>query len=114
MSSWSRYIKEFVSFLKIEKGLAVNSVQAYKSDVEKLRDFSLSKKMEASDIEFKHLQEFVAELYDLGLSARSQSRIISGIKQFYSYLILEDEVESDPSTLLEMPNIGRKLPEVCW
>ncbi len=112
MSSWDRNIKDFVSYLKIEKGLAENSVAAYKNDVLKLKEFAAPLQIPPNGIQFDHLKEFVSELYDLGLSPRSQSRIISGIKQFFNYLILEDEIKADPSELLEMPSIGRKLPEV--
>ena len=110
--SWKRYIKDFVSYLKIEKGLAENSILAYQNDVNKLRDFSIARNLDVKDISFEHLKSFIIELYDLGLNARSQSRIISGIKQFYNYLIIENELKIDPSELLEMPRIGRKLPEV--
>jgi len=112
MSNWEGYIKDFVSFLKIEKGLAENSIFAYQNDVSKLYDFALDRKLSVEEIQFEHLKEFVAELYDLGLSARSQARIISGIKQFFSFLMLEDILKDDPGELLEMPKIGRKLPEV--
>ncbi len=112
MSSWNRYIKDFVSYLKIEKGLAENSVAAYLRDVEKLRGFSEGINRSPKEIDYSILKQFIQELFDLGLSARSQARIISGIKQFYKYLILEKEIDADPSELLEMPSIGRKLPEV--
>lgn len=112
MSNWERYIKNFVSFLKIEKGLAENSIFAYQNDVGKLYDFAISKKLEPEQIQLDQLKEFVTELYDLGLSARTQARIISGIKQFFMFLLLEDILQDDPSELLEMPRIGRKLPEV--
>lgn len=110
--NWEHYIKDFVSYLKIEKGLAENSVLAYQRDVEKLHDFSRGLIQSPVQINSDHLKEFITELYDLGLSPRSQARIISGIKQFYSYLLLEDEIKDDPSELLEMPSLGRKLPEV--
>lgn len=113
MSSWSRYIKDFVSYIKIEKGLAENSVFAYQNDVLKLVDFCADKNIhDPREITFSHLKQFVQTLYELGLSARSQSRIISGIKQFFLFLLLEGEIKTDPSELLEMPKIGRKLPEV--
>ena len=110
--NWDRYIKDFVSFLKIEKGLAENSVFAYQNDVAKLRDFAESKNLSPKEIKYSDLKDFVVELYDLGLSARSQARIVSGVKQFFGYLLLEDVIHDDPSELLEMPKIGRKLPEV--
>tara|TARA_B110000285_G_scaffold29640_1_gene30113 strand:- start:1420 stop:2325 length:906 start_codon:yes stop_codon:yes gene_type:complete len=112
MSSWNRYIKDFVSYLKIERGLAENSIQAYIKDVEKLKDFSEANSHTPQDISYSILKNFIHELYELGLSARSQARIISGIKQFFLFLVLENEMDSDPSELLELPRIGRKLPEV--
>jgi integrase/recombinase XerD len=112
MSVWDRYIKDFVSFLKIEKGLADNSIFAYQNDVSKLRDFSEARNILPQDIQYANLKEFIAELYDLGLSARSQARIISGAKQFFMFMLIEDIIKDDPSELLEMPKLGRKLPEV--
>ncbi len=112
MSLWNRYIKDFVSFLKIEKGLAENSVFAYQNDVNKLADYALGQNLSAEQLSLEHLKDFVATLYDLGLSARSQARIISGVKQFFGFLLLEDIMKDDPSELLELPKIGRKLPEV--
>lgn len=112
MSNWNRYIKEFVSYLKIEKGLAENSIFAYQRDVSKLSVFSEGREKTAIELTHKDLSEFITVLYDLGLSARSQARVISGIKQFYSFLILEDYLKEDPSELIEQPKIGLKLPEV--
>ncbi len=111
MSAWNRYIKDFVSYLKIERGLADNSILAYQNDVQKLVDYSLPRQKTAIELNYSDLKDFVAVLYDLGLSARSQARIISGLKQFFSYLLLENEIKDDPSELLELPKIGRKLPE---
>lgn len=109
--SWERYIKDFTAYLKIEKGLSENSVEAYVRDVRKLADvISLSRSPEQIDRE--DLKTFIATLYDLGLSPRSQARIISGIKQFFKYLLLEDIISEDPTEFLEMPSQGRKLPEV--
>ena len=112
MTVWERYIKHFISYLKIEKGLAENSVHAYERDVEKLKSYAEDFNLEPKTISLENLQHFIAELHDLGLAARSQARIISGIKQFYTFLILENEIQNDPCELLEMPKIGMKLPEV--
>lgn len=112
MSNWSRYIKDFVSYLKIEKGLAENSILAYQNDVAKLCDFAVSNQKSPTEITYNDLKQLIAELFDLGLSARSQARIISGIKQFYAFLLLENVISDDPSELLEQPKIGRKLPEI--
>lgn len=110
MSAWDRYIKHFVSYLKIERGLADNSILAYQNDVFKLADFSIPRKKNVQDISYADLTEFVSILYDLGLSARSQARIVSGIKHFFGFLLLENEITQDPSELLEQPKIGLKLP----
>lgn len=112
MSAWDCYIKDFVSFLKIEKGLSENSILAYQNDVVKLKEFSEMTSTDPTSLSYDQLKVFVASLFDLGLSARTQARIISGIKQFFHYLLIEDLVKDDPSELLEMPKIGRKLPEV--
>ncbi len=112
MSNWERYIKDFVSFLKIEKGLAENSIFAYQNDVNKLKDFATANNIDPTSATYEDLKQFIAQLYDLGLSARSQARIISGIKQFFIFLLVEDAIQDDPSELLELPKLGRKLPEV--
>tara|TARA_Y100001978_G_scaffold203481_1_gene229775 strand:+ start:6047 stop:6949 length:903 start_codon:yes stop_codon:yes gene_type:complete len=112
VSTWSRYITEFVSYLKIERGLSSNSIIAYTNDTNKLKNYCEDNNLSIKEVQYSDLKNFIAELYDLGLSARSQARIISGIKQFYAYLLIENLITSDPSELLEQPKIGRKLPEV--
>ena len=112
MIHWERYIKDFVSYLKIEKGLATNSILAYQRDTALLADFFEQEKCKPEQVTYEQLKTFVAHLYDLGLAARSQARIISGIKHFFKYLMLERYIHADPSELLEQPRLGRKLPEV--
>lgn len=113
MNTWERYIKNFVSFLKIEKGLSENSILAYERDVHKLMDFCMDHQLDnPTFVNLDQLKGFVLILHDLGLSARSQARVISGVKQFFQFLILENERDDDPSELLELPKIGLKLPEV--
>lgn len=112
MKDWERYIKQFVHYLKIERSLADNSIFAYQQDVVKLKDFCESYQLSPIHIQTGHLKQFITALFDLGLSARSQARIISGWKQFFDFLILEDLRNDDPSEGLELPKIGRKLPEV--
>lgn len=112
MKHWERYIKQFVAYLKIERGLAENSIFAYQRDVDKLRAFSEGKQIDPTDLTIKDLNLFLGELFDLGLSARSQARILSGVKQFFEFLVLEDILSESPAEMLEMPKIGRKLPEV--
>lgn len=112
MKNWERTIKQFVHYLKIERSLAENSIFAYQQDIAKLRDFCESYTLSPEHIQTGHLKQFIAELYDMGLSARSQARIISGWKQFFDFLLLEDIRKDDPSESLELPKVGRKLPEV--
>jgi len=111
---WKSYILGFRTFLKLEKSLSVNSIEAYINDVSKLISFLEIKNcnLPPESITLTNLKEFIKWINELGLSARSQARIISGIKAFYKYLLLEDVIETDPTTLLESPKIGRKLPEV--
>ncbi len=108
------YIKQFRDFLILEKSLSENSVSAYISDITKLQQYFELKDIELaiSEIKLKHLKEFLEYLYDIGLSARSQARLISSLKSFFSFLELENIIKSDPSALLESPQIGRKLPVV--
>lgn len=112
MTHSERYIKQFVSYLKVEKGLAENSIFAYQRDVDKLLSFLSDQKLELDQVKPSDLNLFVGELYDLGLAPRSQARIVSGIKQFFEFLLVDDYLKTDPSEHLEQPKIGRKLPEV--
>ena len=101
-------------FLQLEKSLSANSIEAYTRDIDKLVRFMELQhdSLPPSRVELQHLTSFLAWVNELGLSAGSQARIISGIKSFYKFLLLEDVIETDPTTLLESPRIGRKLPEV--
>lgn len=112
--NWKIYIKGYASYLKLERSLSENSIEAYEHDVEKFVQFLEFKKMELSpkQVELSHLREFLIWTNDLGMSARTQARVISGIKSFYKYLLVENILDIDPTTLLEAPRLGRKLPEV--
>jgi len=111
---WPSQIKQFENYLKLERSLSANSIQAYVRDVEKLMQF-----MEMADrgispfqVTSKHLQQFVQFVNELGMSAYSQARILSGVKAFYKYLTFEELMEKDPTALIEGPKLGRKLPDV--
>ena len=110
---WQSYIKGFQSYLKLERSLSSNSVEAYHTDVEKLNQFLLIKNLNVNPerITADHLHDFIAWINELGLSARSQARIISGLRAFYKYLLLENLITDDPTQLLDLPRTGRKLPE---
>jgi integrase/recombinase XerD len=112
--NWESCIDNFKAFLKLEKSLSRNSVEAYTSDIRKLASFLEMQHLELSpsQVELGHLSDFLSWINQLGLGARSQARIISGIRAFYRYLLLEDLIDTDPTALLETPRTGRKLPEV--
>ncbi len=111
---WKSYISGFKSFMKLEKSLSDNSIEAYINDLSKLKSFLEIRNysIPPDEVSLTHLKEFIGWINELGLSARSQARIISGIKAFYKYLLLEDKIGTDPTTLLEAPKTGRKLPEI--
>ncbi len=113
MKNWESHIKHFGSYLKLERSLSENSIQAYVRDVEKLAQFVELKYSGISPlaISSKHLQAFVQFINELGMSAFSQARILSGVKSFYKYLLFEEIIDKDPTSLLEGPKLGRKLPD---
>jgi integrase/recombinase XerD len=105
-------LRGFKSYLQLEKSLSGNSVDAYLHDVEKLTQYFEAAGLSLSPdrVELSHLKGFLKWITELGMTARSQSRIISGLRAFYKYLLLENEVKKDPTELLESPRLGRKLP----
>jgi integrase/recombinase XerD len=111
---WEGTIAAYKGFLRLEKGLSANSIEAYLADVGKLRQYLELQQVSAAPAELTHeeLRGFLMWIGELGLSARSQARILSGLKGFYRYLLLEDLIQKDPTALLEGPRLGRKLPEV--
>ena len=109
--SWKQSIKEFKSYLRIERSLSDNTIDSYLRDIQKLANFSEEKDLNELQITKTEVKEFIAEINKEGISARSQSRIISGIKAFYKYLILEDYLKVNPTELIESPKIGMKLPD---
>ena len=105
-------LKRFGRYLKLERGLSSNTVEGYTGDVEKLVDFIQSENLDWSRVTGDDLHRFVCTLQDLGIGARSQARIISGIKSFFNFLKVEKFIEEDPSELIETPKLGVKLPDV--
>ena len=112
--SWQSYINGFKSFLQLERSLSGNSVEAYEHDVEKLRQFIEAKQISTGPekITTQHLKDFIEWINKAGIGANSQGRILSGIKAFYKYLLLENVVTDNPALLIEAPKLGRKLPDV--
>ncbi len=111
---WDTYIKDFGVFLKLEKSLSENSIEAYLHDVKKLKDFIILSNagLKPEQLDLEMLQHFLAYINELGITSSTQSRIISGIKTFYKYLLLEDFIQTNPASMLEAPKLGRKLPVV--
>lgn len=110
---WLKEIRGFKNFLKLERGLSLNSIEAYIKDTQKLFQFQEIKNLnkKPSDINANEIHDFLVFLNDLHLAANSQARILSGIKAFYEYLILENLTQTDPTSLISAPKIIRKLPE---
>ncbi len=105
-------VRSYQVYLKLERSLSGNTVDAYLEDLSKLLDYLEGIKVGYQKVSLEHLQDFLMELYKLGIAARSQARIISGVKSFYKFLLLEEILKEDPTELLETPKIGHKLPEV--
>ena len=110
---WSTLIRQFRHYLKLERSLSENSIEAYSLDVQKLADFAEKEFPQKSllELELEHLRRFVNTLASLEISVYTQARIISGIKAFYRFLMYEDRIKEDPAQLLEAPKLGRKLPD---
>lgn len=105
-------ISRYKTYLRLEKALSANSIEAYLTDLDKLIRFVESEGLKFETVTYEDLQQFVAQLRDIGIHSRSQARIISGIKSFYRFLFLDEYITTDPTELLESPKIGLKLPEV--
>ncbi len=111
---WQSYIKGFQDYLMLERSLSENSIEAYLRDVGKFVEFLALREYELNykEIELTHLQEFIHYVNELGLHPRSQARVISGLKAFFKYLMVEDLLDESPAALLETPRLDRKIPHV--
>lgn len=107
-------IKRFLIYLRLEQSLSDNSIEAYSHDIELLMQYldSINHSKLLKDISQENIESFLAYLFDLGLSANSQARILSGIKKFYAYLLQEKLVEENPTQLISSPYIGRHIPDI--
>ena len=105
-------LRKYKVYLKLEKSLSDNTVNAYLADIHKLYQFFADEQIHPLDVTMENLETFSATLRDLGIQPRSQARILSGIRSFYHYLVLDDYLQADPSELLESPQVGLHLPEV--
>ena len=111
--SWNTYTKQFKNYLKLERSLASNSIDAYLADISKLRQFfDIKKKVTApTNVTQQDLVDFLEFITELGMSAYTQARMVSGLKAFFKFLIYEEVITKDPSALIEAPKLGRKLPD---
>ena len=111
---WQPYKKGFKSYLQLEKSLSAHSVQAYLHDIELLTQFLQSQNtmVNPADVTLQHLQDFLKYIAELGMSSSSQARIISGIKAFYKYALIENISTLNPSVLLDAPKLKKSLPDV--
>lgn len=107
-----KVIIRYRQYLKLEKSLSGNTVEAYLSDLEKLLKYLAAEEKDFRDVTLDDLETFSAGLRDLGIQPRSQARILSGIRSFYHFLVMEDYITQDPSELLESPQTGKHLPDV--
>lgn len=114
MLNWEEQFLEYKTFLMLEKCLSVNSIEAYEHDIKLFRDY-IEKEfpdITISQIQYKHLQNFLGELHSSGASSATQARIVSGVKSFFNYLYLYDLIADLPTELLDSPKINRKIPSV--
>ncbi|MEM9885709.1 MAG: site-specific tyrosine recombinase XerD [Bacteroidota bacterium] len=114
MDDWQKRLKEYRSYLVVERSFSENTVEAYMRDNRKLVQFLEEKEMHVKpeEVTKEQLEEFVKWIADSGLGANSQTRIISGIRAFYKFLLVEDIVDDDPTAFLKRPRLERKIPEV--
>ena len=110
--SWDTTINGFKSYLTIERSLSKNSIEAYIRDIEKFAIYAITLSINPVNIKREDIKNFLKEINNLGISARSQARIISGIKAFYKYLLLENYINNNPTELIESPRIGLKIPDI--
>ena len=105
-------IIKYRQYLRLEKSLSDNTVMAYANDLDKLLHYLEEEKINILDVSLEDLEYFSAGLRDIGISPRSQARILSGIRTFFHFLLIEDYIRQDPSELLESPQIGKHLPDI--
>ena len=103
--------KEYLRYLRLQRGVSKNTLEAYARDLDKLLVFLEHEGKRVEDVHLSDLQSFAAGLHDIGIGARSQCRILSGVRSFYRFLVMDGYIESDPTELLESPVLGEHLPE---
>lgn len=110
--TWRRYRRDFETYLKLEKGLADNSIRAYLRDVDHLARFMTELNLEPEEVQLQHLQQLLLQLNDTGIAPTSQRRIISGWRMFFKHLVIEDDIKDSPAEMLDLPIRPEHLPDV--
>ncbi|MGJ1410902.1 site-specific tyrosine recombinase XerD [Sphingobacterium thalpophilum] len=110
--NWNVIKKEFEQFLKFERGLSINSIDAYLNDVSKFQIYCEDNHLPLHQVVRKDIQNFLHWLQEFNISPYTQSRLISGLKTFFSFLIIEHNLENNPTELVQAPRLSRKLPSV--
>ncbi|MFC2658683.1 MAG: site-specific integrase, partial [Segatella sp.] len=110
--SSANVLKSYLRYLKLERNYSQNTLDAYSHDITWLMDYCKREGLEMTALQLEDLQHFAATLHEFQIGPRSQSRILSGIRSFYRFLLLDGYIETDPTELLESPALGQHLPEV--
>ena len=112
MEGEATIVKNYVRYLKLQRNMSGNTLDAYQRDLRKLLDYLEGQEKSVLDVQLEDLQHFAAGLHDIGIHPRSQCRILSGVRSFYHFVQLDGYRDNDPTELLESPQIGEHLPEV--
>ncbi|MDO4462666.1 MAG: site-specific tyrosine recombinase [Bacteroidia bacterium] len=112
--NWDEDIEFYKEYLKLQRGLSNNSISAYETDIKKLIEYLETQQLELkpSEVKLTHIRGMIEWLAEKGIATRTQARIISGIKQFFKSMIIDERIDEDPTSLIEAPKLGRKLPSV--
>lgn len=113
MGSWEKELQEYIYYIRLEKKLSDNTVEAYIRDLKQMAEYLEHEfSIRPQQAEERHIEAFLAHLYDKGVKKTTQARILSGIKSFYYYLLINDRIENLPTEFIDPPKTGRKLPDV--
>lgn len=105
-------IRRYIRYLRLERNMSANTIEAYRNDLAHLEAFMQHEGLAPADVRLEHLQAFAAQLHEWGVGARSQARVLSGVRSFFRYMVLDGDIEEDPTELLEWPSLPEHLPEV--
>jgi integrase/recombinase XerD len=112
MTPYASLRRRFLRYLKLERNYSANTLEAYAHDVDYLLGYLEGQKLDVEEVRLQHLEQFAATIHEFGVGARSQARILSGVRAFFRFLIIDGQLTDDPTELLESPVIGEHLPEV--